>query len=215
MKPTIIHINLIREEELRSSSPIRTRVLVPILGGLVLLGVGLWALLLFASNATLRDAIERDKTQIANLEKNAALNADLDKQIANRKKEIEQLDRFIAGRIEFGRVLEIIAEEFPDCAELTRLAINPAPETSMVKPGTKAPPPQGATLLMRGLVYQETGLDEFLSKLQSGDATNSLVSAEFPPNSFGLESRGTYHYEIRCSAKPRIFEIPKTKKARP
>lgn len=215
MKPTLIHINLIREEELRSSLPIRTRILIPILGGLALLGVALWALMLIAANTMLRDNIERDNAQIANLEKNAAYHAELDKNIANRKKELDQLDRFLAAQVKFGRFLEIVAEEFPESAELQRFAINPAPDMPPARPGAKAPPPQGATILMNGLVYQETGLDAFLDSLQNGEATNSIVSADFPPNSFGLEARGTYHYTIRCIAKPRLFEIPKTKKAQP
>ena len=65
MSSRAYHMNLLMESEKLSSSPIRVRVMLPILAGLAALGVAIWWLILFGQVLLAQASESRVKAQIA------------------------------------------------------------------------------------------------------------------------------------------------------
>ena len=201
MKSTAYHLNLLMESERVSSSPVRLRVMLPILSILACLGLAIWwailggqLMLAKSSLGTIeRELRERDATHRDVLAKMAEMN-DLTARLA-------QLDCYSNSILRRGEMLATLAEVMPLKVQLVRLEIpapaHPvmpkAPPKSKPKPGQKGPKapavpavlgPTGyverATMTLVGRTPKETPVMSLMESLESEAFTNDLVIVRNP-----------------------------------
>ena len=199
MKSTAFHLNLLMESERVSSSPIRFRVMLPVLSMLACLGLAVWwailgGQLMLAKTGlanTERELREHDAAHQDVLAKMAEVN-DLTARLA-------QLDCYSNSILRRGEMLASLAEVMPLKVQLVKLEI-PAPAHPVIpkppqfkpKPGQKkkpkAPPallgPTGyverATMTIVGRTPKETPVMSLMESLEGETFTNDLVIVRNP-----------------------------------
>ena len=200
MKSTAYHLNLLMESERVSSSPIRFRVMLPILSMLACLGLAIWwAILggqLMLAKTSLgnieRELRERDAAHRDILAKMAEMN-DLTARLA-------QLDCYSNSILRRGEMLASLAEVMPLKVQLVKLEIPPPahpvipkptpPKTKLGKKKSKVPaiPPilgptgyvERATMTLVGRTPKETPIQSLMESLESETFTNDLVIVRNP-----------------------------------
>ena len=201
MKSTAYHLNLLMESERVSSSPIRFRVMLPILSMLACLGLAIWwAILggqLMLAKTSLgnieRELRERDAAHRDVLAKMAEMN-DLTARLA-------QLDCYSNSILRRGEMLASLAEVMPLKVQLIKLEIPPPahpvipkppprPKTNPGKKKSNAPViapilgPTGyverATMTLVGRTPKETPIQSLMESLESETFTNDLVIVRNP-----------------------------------
>lgn len=149
MKAPNLHLNLLREQEVVSSSPVRIRVLLPVLAALACVAVLGWWGMLFAQEMMLKTqmkAIEADlaarKAQHEEVQKDMVAARDL-------QAELDQLALYSGARRTYGAAFARLAEVVPAKVQLLSLEIPEPPLQDLTppnaKPGQKLPPLLGPT----------------------------------------------------------------------
>jgi len=178
-----LHLNLLNATERRSTSPVRARVLLPVIAGFVMLFVLLWGgfvgiqlAVVKSKISSVRSAIDREASKTAESQalkaKPATLQADSD-----------QYDFYLHGRQKRGELLKRLAYAIPESVTLTALVIPPPPEQVLKRPlGSKLPPLQWPTqtverveLRLTGLAEREQDVFKLMQELE-GNAFTGLVS---------------------------------------
>ena len=228
MSAKSVHVNLLRESERLSSSPIRLRVMMP-------------AAAMFATAAMLTWWIIVYGAVLVNVSSIASLEDDMAAQNANHQKilqqmndaneleaELEQLDYYRGGRREWGATLAHLAEIVPLKVQLTRLTIPPPPPQDLSSPkGSNLPPPWGpatdteaVTLVLAGRTTKETPVISMMESLESDVFKNALVICRDPRESVQSPRVKSFRQDTapseKSSARQRLlaFEIEYTAKER-
>ena len=189
------HLNLLMESEKLSSSPIRVRVMLPILAGLAALGIAVWWLILLGQVVLAQTNEARVKEQIA--ERTAAHKTVLEQtaRINELEAQLSQLDCYSNSIVRRGELLTKLAEAMPLKVQLVKLEI-PAPEPPKLpdppkkKKGQKFSPPifgptgyvERASLVLIGRSPKETPIFSLMESLAGESFTNSLVIYRDPRN---------------------------------
>lgn len=188
MSAKAIHMNLLRENEILSSSPVRLRVMLPVAMMLLSAAMVLWWVIVYG-------AVMLNKSSIASLEgdiaaKKAGHQKIIDQMNAANELEVEleQLEYYRAGRREWSDTLAHIAEIIPLKVQLTRLSIPAPPPQDLSRPkGSKLPPLWGpeakterVTLVLAGRTPKETPVISMMESLESDIFTNALVICHDP-----------------------------------
>ena len=201
MKSTAYHLNLLMESERVSSSPIRFRVMLPVLSMLACVGLAIWWAILGGQLMLARTGLSHVEAELRDRDaahrdvraKMAELN-DLTAQLA-------QLDCYSNSIVRRGELLASLAEAMPLKVQLVKLEI-PAPAHPVIpkppppprpKPGqkrTKAPAvpavlgPTGyverATMTLVGRTPKETPVLSLMESLEGEAFTNDLVIVRNP-----------------------------------
>ena len=201
MSSPAYHLNLLMESERVSSSPVRFRVMLPVLSMLACLGLAVWwgilggQLMLAKSSLgnTERELREHDAAHQDALAKMAELN-DLTARLA-------QLDCYSNSILRRGEMLASLAEVMPLKVQLVKLEI-PAPAHPVIpkpppppkpKPGQKKPKspavpallgPTGyverATMVLVGRTPKETPVMSLMESLEGDGFTNALQIVRNP-----------------------------------
>ena len=195
MKSTAFHLNLLMESERVSSSPVRIRVMLPILSMLACLGLAVWW-------AILGGQLMLAKTSLGNIEKELRERDAAHRDILAKMAEVNdltarlaQLDCYSNSILRRGETLASIAEVMPLKVQLVKLEI-PAPAHPVIpkppppprpKPGQKKaklpalPPVLGptgyverATLTLVGRTPKETPVMSLMESLEGDTFTNAL-----------------------------------------
>jgi len=218
MKNAAFHLNLLSEAEKMSSSPIRLRVMMPILALLAVVGMLVWW-----GTLTTQTLLVRAKTSSVVEElsaKKAAHDAIIDNmKLANEEAaELQQLEMYRGGCVQWGETLATIAEVMPVKMQLVRLEIpEPPPQVLRDPKNPKAPPLLGPTedtepvsLVMTGRAARDTTIVAFMESLEGVSFTNRLARAvvrsvqqEAQPKKEG-EAR-LLAFELECKATDRRF----------
>ena len=141
MKASNLHLNLLREAEKVSSSPVRLRVMLPILALLLLRG----------QLAALRTDLDGKKTA------HAAILAEMAK-ARDLQAELDQLMAYSKGRRTYGPLLAQLAETMPTNVQLTAIAIPEPPPQMLSNPKMpKLPPLLGPTNTTESVTFRLTG----------------------------------------------------------
>ena len=195
MSQRAYHMNLLMESEKLSSSPIRFRVMIPILAGLAALGVAVWWLILVgqvmltqANVARLKDDMDkRDAAHKAVREQMA--------RIAEDNAQLAQLDCYSNSIVRRGELLTKLAEAMPLKVQLLRLELPPPappkipqpPKQASGKKKRKAPPvfgPTGyverASIVLTGRAPKEPPILSLMETLAGESFTNVLVVTHDP-----------------------------------
>jgi len=188
MSAKAIHVNLLRESEVLSSSPVRVRVMLPVAMMLAAAAMVLWWVIVYGEVLLNTSSISSIENDIA--AKKAGHQKILDQMAeANElETELEQLGYYRAARRTWGESLAHLAEVVPLKVQLTRVAIPPPPPQDLSRPkGSKLPPlwgpepkPEKVTLILAGRTTKETPVISMMESLESDVFTNSLVICRDP-----------------------------------
>ena len=228
MKNRAYHLNLLRENERVSSSPIRFRVMIPVATMLACAGMLIWWMILYGR-------VLLNQTNISSLQDDIAHKDAANREVIERmneagelETELEQLSYYRTSRHEWGKTLTSLAEVMPLRVQLTKLEIPPPPPQDLNPPkGKKGPPLWGPTgnveavsLVLSGRTPKETPVISMMESLESETFTNALVIVKDPrsPNqspkvrnfrqdvSGGGKGPRMLAFEIEYRARERRFE---------
>ena len=196
MSQRAYHMNLLMESEKLSSSPIRFRVMLPILAGLAAIGMTIWWLILFSQVMLTQANVTRFKDDMD--KRDAAHKAAREQmaQIAEDNAQLAQLDCYSNSIVRRGELLTKLAEAMPIKVQLQRLEI-PAPETPKIP---EPPKPTGkkkkkvvapvvleptnyverASLVLAGRAPKEPPIITLMETLAGDAFTNVLVVTHDP-----------------------------------
>ena len=214
MKTASFHLNLLRGNEVLSSSPVRLRVMIPL--GVLLACIGLlvwWGIIftqLFLAKSQIKD-IEADIAAKNSAHAEAMRNQELAREL---KLQLEQLEYYKSGVRAIGEPLAKFAEVVPLRIQLKEMTITmPSPQVLM-PPGAKVPLFGPTTnvetqkLVIAGLTTKETPVISLMESLQSGFET--LVTSERKINSFKqdnaeMDGKKLLSFEIEYTMPERRF----------
>lgn len=214
MTTSSVHLNLLKPNEVRSSSPIRLRIMIPVIALLVCAGMLLWWGLLFTQLMLVKaqsQGVSDDLAAKTKAHAEAIRQRDLAREL---KLQLEQLDYYKAGVRELGEPLAKFAEIIPLRVQLKELSI-PAPPPQMLQPPGSKTPLFGPTenvetqkLVIAGLTTKETPVVSLMESLASGFET--LVTNEKNVNSFRQDAaeadgRKLLSFEIEYKMPERRF----------
>ena len=161
MNVSNLHLNLLREAEKLSSSPVRLRVMLPIFALLLCVGCAIWWAVLFmqlmllrGQLATLRSDLDGKKSA------HAAILAEMAK-VRDFQAELDQLNAYRRGRHAYGPLLAQLAEVMPTNVQLTAITIPEPPPQMLTNPKMpKLPPLLGPTNTTEAVSLRLTGRTE-------------------------------------------------------
>ena len=158
MKSPNLHLNLLRPDEKASSSPIRLRVMLPLLSLLLCAACLVWWGILFMQGmllngkvASMRADLEGKKTA------HAAILAQMT-DMRERQSQLDQLDAYKRGCRKYGGMLAKLAEVIPAEVQLTALTIPEPPPQMLSDPkNPKRPPLLGPTNTVETVQFRVSG----------------------------------------------------------
>ena len=219
MKNSAFHLNLLSDTEKMSSSPIRLRVMMPILAILAVVGMMIWWGMLTAQTMLVHTKTSSIRDELAS--KKAAHDAIMgNMNLANEESaQLQQLEMYRGGCIRWGATFAAIAAAMPDKAQLVRLEIpEPPPQVLHDPKNPKKPPLLGPTndtesvaLVITGRAASDTTIEAFVKSLKGSAFTNRLVSAEAKAKQEAQstlqkdDSQRLLAFEIECKATDRRF----------
>jgi len=212
------HLNLLSEAEKMSSSPIRLRIMMPILALLAVAGIAIWW-------GTLTTQLLMTRAKCSSVrEELAAKKSDHDAivgsmNLANEEAaQLQQLEMYRAGCVRWGETFAAMAESLPVKMQLVRLEMpEPPPQVLHDPKNPKKPPLLGPTndteqvsLVITGRAARDTTVVAFMESLDGAAFTNRLgravvrsVQQESQPAKRG-EQR-LLAFELECRAIGRRF----------
>ena len=173
MKSASVHLNLLKTTEKLSSSPVRLRVMLPVVALFACLGMALWWAILFTQVLMIRteaQTIDEDVKAKSNAHAEAISRQD---QVREMRQQLEQLTYYRNGVRTIGQPLAKLAEAMPLKVQLTELSFAPPPPDPLPKPGQKvspfAPPTNVETqrLVIAGRTTRETPVVALMESLES------------------------------------------------
>ena len=192
MKAPNLHLNLLHASERPSSSPVRLRVMLPILAVLACAGCLVWwgvlagRLMLARSQAA---SIQRDLAA-----KNAEHGDILQQMVAARdaQAELDQLTMYARGRRTYGALFKNLADVVPESLQLLSLEIPEPPVQNLLPPGAKPGPkvkpllgPTGTvenvSLRIVGRAPKDKPVEALMLSLEGDSFTNALAVVKGVP----------------------------------
>ena len=186
------HLNLLMESERLSSSPVRFRVMLPILAALAALGMAVWWLTLLGQLMLAQASESRLKGEIAAREGANKTVCGQMAQIGELEARLSQLNCYSNSIVRRGELLTKIAEAMPLKVQLVKLEIPPPeppkkPVPPKPKKGKKAPPvfgPTGyverASIVLAGRAPKEAPIFSLMESLNGDAFTNDVVVTRDP-----------------------------------
>lgn len=214
-----LHLDLLSDDERFSSSPVRLRVMAPLISILsVLVTLVWWGLIALRINtaAGLRDTL---KIEIDNLKPQHETILRLIAEEKEFSASLRQLAFYRNARLAFGDTFALLPEYVPENIQFTELRVLPPPPPP--PPNPKKPELRNTNSLENvtaRLIGRASGenasssVNDLLLALRSPALTNLFRSAEIPKGAFrqdvarGGANRDTLLFEINCTCQPRRFE---------
>ena len=214
MKTAALHLNLLKSNEVLSSSPVRLRLMLPVGALLACVGLLVWWGVLFTQIFLAKTQARSIKEDLAT--KNSAHAEAIQKRETARelKQQLEQLEFYKAGVRAIGAPLAKFAEVVPMRVQLKELSISKPRPQVLMPPGAKVPrfgPIENVEtqkLIIVGLATKETPVVSLMESLESGFET--LVTGEHNVNSFKqdnteIDGKRLLSFEIEYSMPGRRF----------
>ena len=230
MKSSRLHLNLLRDSEKLSSSPVRLRVMLPVMALLACAGCLVWWAMLATQLLLVKTQVSSLQDDIAGKEKD---HANVLAQMADAREkqaQLDQLEMYSSARNLYGGMFARLAEVMPIRVQLTKIEIPEQPPQNLLPPGGKGMPAWGPTgtterisMRIMGRTPKETPVLSLMESLEAPDFTNTLVivkdariPADVSPKVHSFRQDGTttedgsrlllFDIEYRCL--PRVFEKP-------
>ena len=158
MEAPNLHLNLLRDAEKVSSSPVRLRVMLPILALLLCVGCAVWWAILFMQLMLLKGQLSTVRADLDGKKSaHAAILSEMAK-VRDLQAELDQLAAYRKGRCEYGPLLAQLAETMPTNVQLTAVTI-PEPQPQMLSnpKNPKLPPLLGPTNTTEAVSFRIAG----------------------------------------------------------
>lgn len=216
MKSSSLHLNLLKDTERLSSSPVRLRVMLPVGALFVCIGLTLWWAILFTQLLMVRtEAQSIDETLKA---KSKAHTEAITKQnlVREMRQQLEQLTFYKNGVRAIGKPLAKLAEIMPLKIQMTELSFQSPPLDPPPKPGQKVIPFAPLTnvetqrLVIAGRTTKETPVMALMESLDAPDF-NHLVTKDKRVKSFrqdaaaGKNGQRLLSFEVEYTMPERRF----------
>ena len=194
MKAPNLHLNLLRDQEVCSSSPVRVRVLLPVLAGLACVAMaGWWGMLWMQENDVrtraqkIRQDLDAGRAEYSKIRTSIQEESTLALQLG-------QLALYRNARRSYGETLARLAEVMPEQVQLLSVEIPEPPPQDLrppkVRPGQKYQPLPGPTGTVENVVFKIAG------RTGKADQIQSLLTALSQPafsnvlDAVGVDGKG-------------------------
>lgn len=183
MKAPNHHLNLLRPDEQLSSSPVRVRVMLPVIAVAACVGIAIWWGILFMQLLLLRGQIATVKADLEQRkQRHSAILAEM-ALARDRQAELDQLAGYAAGRRSYGTLLARLADSMPAKIQLTSLVIpEPGPQQLRDPKNPRIPPLLGPTNVTEAVAFRIAGrtvhaeqVTDLLKRFNGANVTNLLV----------------------------------------
>ena len=158
MKAQNLHLNLLRAEERASSSPVRMRVMLPLLSLLLCAACLVWWGILVMQGLLLGGKVNSMR---ADLESKKSAHAAILAQMSDmreRQAQLDQLRAYKGGCRKYGGLLAKLAEVIPEEIQLTSISIPEPPPQLLTDPkNPKRPPLLGPTNTVETVQFRVSG----------------------------------------------------------
>lgn len=195
MNTSAFHLNLLKPSEHVSSSPVRLRVMIPTLALLTVIGMALWALIVFGQLLLVKTQAKAVDEDIQAKKKSHAEVMERMSYVREIQLQLEQLEYYRAGVRTVGEPFAELAEIMPLKVQLTELTIPPPPAQVLQKPGSKVMlfgPVTNVETQKLALVGRTTGETPIVAMMESLESPEfaRLVTREKKINSFKQDTSG-------------------------
>lgn len=200
-----LHLNLLHASERKSSSPVRLRVMLPILAALACVGCLVWwgilagrLMLVKTQVAAIQDDLAAKKAEHGGILAQMAAERNL-------RSEIDQLAMFANGRRKYGELFTGVALALPPDIQLMELEMPQPPPQNLLPPGAKPGPNvrpllgptntvEAVVINLRGVTERWQSVEPFKDAVAGSGGTNSAaVSSSIkwtvPGKAFTIEYR--------------------------
>ena len=182
MKSSSLHLNLLKDTERLSSSPVRLRVMLPVVALFACIGMVLWWAILFTQLLRVKteaQAIDDDIKAKSEAHAEAISRQD---RVREMRQQLEQLAFYKSGVRSIGEPLAKLADVMPLKVQLTELSFAPPPADPPPKPGQKVLSPfapmtnvETQRLVIAGRTTKETPVVSLMESLDSADFEKLLT----------------------------------------
>jgi len=190
MKAANLHLNLLKDTERLSSSPVRLRVMLPVISLFACIGMALWWAILFTQLIMVRAESQTIDEDLKMKSKAHAQAIDQQNLVRELRQQLEQLSYYKKGLRSVGEPLAKLAEIMPLKVQLTELSFAPPPMDPPPKPGQKVLSPfapmtnvETQRLVIAGRTTKETPVVALMESLDSPDF-EKLITKEKRVKSF-------------------------------
>ena len=216
MKSANFHLNLLKDTEKLSSSPVRLRVMLPVVALFACIGMALWWAILFTQLLMIKaesQTIDEDLKAKSSAHAEAIARQDL---VREMRQQIEQLTCYKNGVRAIGQPLAKLAEVMPLKVQLTELTFLPPPHDPPPKPGQKISPFAPMTnvetqrIVIAGRTTRETPVVALMESLDTADF-EKLITKQKRVKSFrqdataGKGGRRLLTFEVEYTMPERRF----------
>ncbi|MDD2600516.1 MAG: hypothetical protein PHO37_15040 [Kiritimatiellae bacterium] len=211
-----IHLNLIHDEELRTSSSVRMHTIIPIFAGLITVGLFIWWLYLYLNYISLKQI--RDQHTVIAEQLQPGYKQVL--KLSAQEKELTALNAQIAAfdgsRLAYAAALSHIPELVDPSIQFIMIEVTP-PSPPLFKKESPASAPTNTFVTTeliitgRAVSTKVDAVDGLLKGLSTGPCTNLIKSAAIPKGSLRQEAKARDSagefvlFEIKCPCWPRRF----------
>ena len=216
MEAPNLHLNLLRDAEKVSSSPVRLRVMLPVVALFACIGMALWWAILFTQLLMVKaesQTIDEDLKAKSSAHAEAIARQDL---VREMRQQLEQLTCYKNGVRAIGQPLAKLAEVMPLKVQLTELTFLPPPQDQPPKPGQKISPFAPTTnvetqrIVIAGRTTRETPVVALMDSLDTADF-EKLITKQKRVKSFrqdataGRGGRRLLTFEVEYTMPERRF----------
>ena len=196
MKNASFHLNLLKDTEKLSSSPVRLRVILPTLALLACAGMAIWWGVIFTQLMLVKSQVQSiEDDSLAKSQSHTEVLAH-QAEVREKKLQVEQLDYYKAGIRKLGEPLAHFAEIMPLRVQISNLSIEPPPPQILQPAGAKVPlfgPTENVEtqkLVLVGRTTKETPVVAMMESLEA-PMFSDLVTKEKKINSFKQDNATT------------------------
>ena len=215
MNSSSFHLNLLKRNEVLSSSPVRARIMLPTGALLACLGMLVWWLVILGQSII-------TKSQIKTIEEDLAAKGEAHAEVIEKRNtvkelqlQLEQLDYYKGGIRHLGEPLAKFAEIMPLRVQVMTLTSTRLPSQNLFPKGAKQPLLGPTTnvetqkLIIAGRTTKETPVVSLIESLEASEFA-PLVTAEHKINSYRqdtteFEGRKLLSFEIEYGMPERTF----------
>lgn len=190
MKTANLHLNFLKDTERLSSSPVRLRVMLPVIALFACIGMALWWAILFTQLLMVKGVSETIDEDLKMKSKAHAQAIEQQNLVRELRQQLEQLSYYKSGVRAVGEPLARLADVMPLKVQLTELSFAPPPLDPPPKPGQKILSPfapmtnvETQRLVIVGRTTKETPVVALMESLDS-PGFEKLVTKEKRVKSF-------------------------------
>lgn len=216
MRTANLHLNLLKDTERLSSSPVRLRVMLPVIALFACIGMALWWAILFTQLLMVKTESQTIDEDLKMKSKAHAQAIEQQNLVRELRQQLEQLSYYKRGLRSIGEPIAKLAEVMPLKVQLTELSFAPPPMDPPPKPGQKISPFAPMTnvetqkLVIAGRTTKETPVVALMESLDSADF-EKLITKEKRVKSFrqdasaGKGGRRLLAFEVEYTMPERRF----------